>query len=115
MRCSERNVAAIPPNVAGVPRQFREARPLSLDEVASVDWAALRDQLGCGVRSVELCEWQPSGAVQADAEQSIRALVLLVVHLTGTATGLASHVGPVVGAIFALLLIGPTWLNLWRP
>ena len=77
------NVTSLPPlaNDTSVPRQFREARPKSLDEVASVDWAALRDQLGRGVGFSELCERQPGGAAQADSEQSIRALGIVVAHL----------------------------------
>ena len=84
VRCGLPNVTSLPPlaNDASVPRQFREARPQSLDEVASVDWAALRDQLGGGVRCSELCERQPSGAVQADSEQPIRARGIVMAHLT---------------------------------
>jgi hypothetical protein len=52
-----------------------------MDEVASVYWAALRDQLGRGVRCSELSERQPSGTAQADSEQPIRALGIVVAHL----------------------------------
>jgi hypothetical protein len=83
VRCGMPNVTSLPPlpNDASVPRQFREARPQSLDEVASVDCAALRDQLGRGVRCSELSERQPGGTAQADSEQPIRARGIVVAHL----------------------------------